>query len=111
MTRKFLLSQAAVLFFLFALVIAPQVAGQAVAAQNPVQYPSPKLLLLQYPTMSKTRIAFEYGGEIWIANRNGGTAHRLVTGSDILGDPIFSPDGSMIAYTGIYDHNMDVYVV
>ncbi len=69
------------------------------------------LLLLRYPTMSKTRIAFEYGGEIWIANRKGGAAHRIVTGLDVLAKPIFSPDGSMIAYTGTYDQNTDVYVV
>ena len=69
------------------------------------------LLLLRYPTMSKTQLAFEYGGEIWIANRKGGDAHRIVTGMDVLTKPIFSPDGSMIAYTGTYDHNTDVYVV
>jgi len=69
------------------------------------------LLLLRYPTLSKTHIAFEYGGEIWIVNRKGGKAHRIVTGTDVLTKPIFSPDGSMIAYTGMYDHNLDVYVV
>jgi hypothetical protein len=28
-------------------------------------------LLLQSPTLSKTQIAFAYGGDIWIADRNG----------------------------------------
>ncbi len=111
MTRKFLLSQAALLCFLFGQVVGAQGAPRATASQIPGQAPTKKLLLLRFPTMSKTKIAFEYGGEIWIANRDGGTAHRLVTGTDILSEPIFSPDGSMIAYTGIYDHNMDVYVV
>ncbi|HET8552963.1 MAG TPA: PDZ domain-containing protein [Gammaproteobacteria bacterium] len=78
--------------------------GAAQAADNP-------LLLLRSPTMSKTTIAFEYGGEIWTVPRSGGQAHRLATGMDRLMQPIYSPDGSMIAYTGTYDGNTDVYVV
>jgi tricorn protease len=68
-------------------------------------------LLLQSPTLSKTQIAFAFGGDIWIVNRAGGDARRLVTGSGLLSGPHFSPDGSMIAYTGNYDGNLDVYVV
>ena len=68
-------------------------------------------LLLQSPTLSKTQIAFAFGGDIWIVNRAGGDAQRLVTGSGVLSRPIFSPDGTQIAYTGNYDGNDDVYVV
>jgi tricorn protease len=68
-------------------------------------------LLLQSPTLSKTQIAFAFGGDIWIVNRAGGDAQRLVTGTGLLSDPHFSPDGSMIAYTGNYEGNLDVYVV
>jgi len=68
-------------------------------------------LLLQNPTLSKTQIAFAYGGDIWIVSRAGGDAQRLVTGTGMLSGPHFSPDGSMIAYTGDYDGNLDVYVV
>ena len=68
-------------------------------------------LLLQSPTLSGTQIAFSYGGEIWIVSREGGDAQRLVTGSDRLRGPIFSPDGTMIAYTGNYNGNDDIYVV
>jgi tricorn protease len=70
-----------------------------------------QLLLLRTPTVSKTQIAFEYGGDIWIVNRDGGAAHRLVTGDDRLSGPIFSPDGSMIAYSAVFNGNQDVYVV
>ena len=69
------------------------------------------LLLLRYPTMSKTQVAFEYGGELWEVPRAGGQAHVLASGMDMLTQPIFSPDGSMIAFTGTYDGNTDVYVV
>jgi tricorn protease len=68
-------------------------------------------LLVESPTLSKTQIAFAYGGEIWIASRAGGEAQRLVTGSGMLSGPLFSPDGSRVAYTGNYDGNLDVYVV
>jgi tricorn protease len=68
-------------------------------------------LLLQTPTLSKTRIAFVYAGEIWSVGREGGEARRLVSGSGRLSDPMFSPDGSQLAYAGDYDGNQDVYVV
>jgi tricorn protease len=68
-------------------------------------------LLLQNPTLSKTQIAFAYGGDIWIVGREGGDAQRLVTGAGTLSRPIFSPDGTMVVYTGNYDGNEDVYVV
>lgn len=71
----------------------------------------PNLLLLQSPTLSRTQIAFVYGGDIWTVPREGGVAHRLVTGTDLETGPIFSPDGSMVAFSGNYDGNVDVYVV
>ncbi|WP_179505714.1 MULTISPECIES: S41 family peptidase [unclassified Sphingomonas] len=68
-------------------------------------------LLLQQPTLSATQIAFVYGGEIWVVPRSGGRAVRLVSGQGALSGPVFSPDGSQIAFTGRYDGNTDVYVV
>lgn len=68
-------------------------------------------LLLQHPTLSRTRIAFEYAGQIWDVSRQGGEARRLVAGAGRCLRPIYSPDGSRIAYTGEYDGNYDVYVV
>ena len=69
------------------------------------------LLLLQEPTLSRTQIVFAYGGELWEVPRAGGQAHVLASGMDLLDGPIFSPDGSMVAFTGTYDSNTDVYVV
>jgi tricorn protease len=68
-------------------------------------------LLLRHPTLSRTQIVFEYGGELWSVARSGGQAHVLASGIDLLSDPIFSPDGSLIAFSGTYDKNTDVYVV
>jgi tricorn protease len=68
-------------------------------------------LLLQKPTLSKTHIAFSYAGDLWLVAREGGEARLLTSGSGTKSDPVFSPDGSMIAYTGDYDGNVDVYVI
>ena len=68
-------------------------------------------LLLRQPTVSKTHIVFNYGGDLWIADRNGGDARRLTAGAGEQTNPAFSPDGSMIAFTGEYAGNKNVYVV
>lgn len=68
-------------------------------------------LLLQHPTLSRTRIAFEYAGEIWDVPREGGEARRIVAGAGRCTHPVYSPDGTRIAYTGRYDGNDDIYVV
>src|SRR2546421_3515512 len=68
-------------------------------------------LLLRFPTVSKTQIVFNYGGDLWSVSREGGEARQLTSGVGAETDPYFSPDGAMIAFTGEYDGNLDVYVV
>jgi tricorn protease len=68
-------------------------------------------LLLRFPTVSKTQIVFNYGGDLWVVGREGGDARRLTSGVGVETRPSFSPDGSTIAFTGEYDGNLDVYVV
>ena len=72
---------------------------------------TPPPLLLQNPTLSRDAIAFGFAGEIWTVPREGGAARRLVSGQGRNGGPVFSPDGSLVAFTGTYDQNADVYVV
>ena len=86
-------------FFLF-------LTAAGLKAQSSNQY-----ALLRKPTVSKTQIAFSYGGDLWVADRNGGIARRLTSDVGIEIDPLFSPDGTMIAFTGEYDGNEDVYVM
>ena len=70
-----------------------------------------KPLLLRHPTISRTQIVFTYANDLWSVSRDGGEAVRLTTGAGAETDPIFSPDGSQIAFTGEYDGNVDVYVI
>ncbi len=44
----------------------------ALAFASVAQAANPPLLLLRHPTMSKTTIVFEYGGELWAVPRAGG---------------------------------------
>ena len=68
-------------------------------------------LLLRFPTVSKTQIVFTYADDLWIVSRDGGAARRLTSAAGIEGLPYFSPDGSLIAFTGDFDGNRDVFVV
>lgn len=71
----------------------------------------PQPLLMRHPTLSATRIAFQFAGEIWEVPRQGGSAVRLTASGGHDGNPIFSPDGKLIAFSGSYDGNVDVYVM
>ena len=67
--------------------------------------------LFQHPTVSQTRIVFAFGGDLWSVGRQGGTAERLTTSPGTEKDPFFSPDGSLVAFTGEYDGDVDVFVI
>jgi tricorn protease len=70
-----------------------------------------KPLLLRHPTISHDRIVFTFANDLWSVGREGGSAIRLTTGAGAETDPVFSPDGSQIAFTGEYDGNVDVFVM
>ena len=72
---------------------------------------SDKPLLLRHPAISRTQIVFVFGNDLWSVGREGGDAARLTTGVGMEADPVFSPDGSKIAFTGEYDGNIDVFVM
>src|SRR5262249_44097133 len=44
-------------------------------------------------------------------SRAGGEARRLTTDPGVENDPVFSPDGKSVAFTGQYDGNDDVYII
>ncbi|MGA3187437.1 MAG: PDZ domain-containing protein [Bryobacteraceae bacterium] len=70
-----------------------------------------KPLLLRHPAVSRTQIVFSFANDLWSVGREGGVAIRLTTGAGAESEPMFSPDGSQIAFTGEYDGNVDVFVI
>jgi tricorn protease len=67
--------------------------------------------LFQSPALSRELIAFGYAGDLWTVSREGGRAVRLTNGVGLESAPVFSPDGSTIAFTGEYDGNTDVFTI
>ncbi len=67
--------------------------------------------LMRYMDVSETQITFVYGGDVWIAQKNGGTALQITHSPGEESWPKFSPDGKEIAFTASYNGNADVYVI
>jgi tricorn protease len=68
-------------------------------------------LLLSQPDLSAENLAFVYAGDIWITNRDGSAPRRLTSGMAEENTPLFSPDGSKVAFQANPENNGDVYVV
>lgn len=88
--------------------------GSAIVAllfTEPVLAQSTETLLLRTPTVSAHHVAFVYGGDIWISGKDGSNPKRLTVNPAVEQNPVFSPNGKLIAFTGNYDGNTDVYVI
>lgn len=101
---------ALILVTLLALDFAPQLrAGEAsprTAAPDRID-----ARMMRQPDVSETQITFVYAGDIWVAPKAGGQAVRLSSPRGEESFPKFSPDGSLIAFSGNYDGNLDIYVI
>lgn len=67
--------------------------------------------LLTQPTLSGDQIAFIYASDLWVAQKDGSNPRRLTAEQGEVSNPVFSPDGKMIAFNAWYDGNVDVFVV
>src|SRR5512143_3682661 len=85
-------------------LLAPGAASASEAAARPTRF-------LTEPSVSEDRIAFAYANDVWTARRDGTGVVRITSGPGAKGDPAFSPDGSLLAFSGDLDGNVDVYVV
>lgn len=84
---------------LILLLLAPSLSA---GAQDP---------FMQYPDIQGNTIVFASGGDLWKVSAEGGTATRLTFSDGRETYPEISPDGTLIAFTGEYDGNADVYVM
>ena len=66
---------------------------------------------LTKPAVSAERVAFVYADDLWTADLEGRNVRRLTSGVGTETNPSFSPDGRLVAFSGQYDGNIDVYVV
>ena len=67
--------------------------------------------MLTRPAVSAERIVFVYANDLWTADLEGRNVRRLTSDAGAESNPAFSPDGSLVAFSGQYDGNTDVYVV
>src|SRR5437867_2919650 len=91
----------------FLIVAAILVAGRNTAAQPNTA----DTRLLSQPAVSGTHGAFIYAGDLWSARLDGSDVRRLTTADGDESNPVFSPDGTLIAFSANYDGNTDVYVM
>lgn len=68
-------------------------------------------LLIGRVAHNQTHIAFTYAGKIWIAPKTGGAARRLTTTENEETNPVFSPDGTKIAFSRLNGGDWDVFVI
>jgi len=66
---------------------------------------------LTQPAVSASQVAFVYANDLWTADLGGKNVRRLTSDIGVESNPAFSPDGSLIAFSGQYDGNTDVFVI
>ncbi|HEX7615188.1 MAG TPA: peptidase S41, partial [Thermoanaerobaculia bacterium] len=67
--------------------------------------------MLTDPALSKERIAFVYGNDVWTCRLDGSSVQRITSGPGVKMRPAFSPDGLLLAFSAELDGNLDAYVV
>lgn len=70
-------------------------------------------LLVRQPSISPdgSMISFSYQGDIWTVSFDGGEAKRLTIHEAYESSPIWSPDGSHIAFNGSRYGNNDIFTI
>src|SRR3954447_4557822 len=82
----------------------PFLAATALVAQKPY-FTEPAV------APNRAEIAFVSAGDIWTAPLAGGAAHLLVANPAIEARPMYSPDGTRLAFTSNRTGNGDLYVL
>jgi len=100
------------LILLLALALTlPALTSPALAAARGAEDEADLTRLLRYPDVHGDHIVFVYAGDLWLVGTAGGEARRLTTHPGYELSPKFSPDGQMIAFSGEYGGNRQVFVI
>jgi tricorn protease len=67
--------------------------------------------MLSMPAVGPKNVAFVYAEDLWIADLDGKNPRRLTTDLGLESHPVFSPDGSTVAFSAQYEGNTDVYSI
>lgn len=81
------------------------VSGSMMAADAPLWLRDVKI------SPSGKQIAFTYKGDIYKVDKQGGVAQRLTTQDSYESNPVWSPDGSKIAFASDRNGGRDIYVM
>ncbi len=92
--------------FIFALIAVLFTASMIQA--NPIENDR---YIMRVPDIHEDMVVYSYGADLWMTSDQGGIANRLTIHDGTEVNPKFSPDGSLIAFSGEYDGNLDVYVM
>jgi tricorn protease len=84
--------------------------SSSLLATSPPVEPKPSLT---QPALSPDgqEIAFASGGDIWTVSANGGDAHLLVSNPATESRPLYSPDGTRLAFISTRTGGGDIYVL
>ena len=98
--------------------LAAVTAGSSAVAQDPASRPAARTAPAARPSLSEPAlspdgsvIAFVSGGDIWEVPAVGGIARLLVTGAATEGRPLYSPDGTRLAFTSTRGGSPNIFVL
>lgn len=75
-------------------------------AQNPIYFTSEPA-----PSPYGSKIVFSYEDDLWVVPASGGLAMRITAMDGRESDPVYSPDGKWIAFTGRQEGNPNIYLI
>ena len=67
--------------------------------------------VLRFPAIYGDQVVFSYAGDLYAVSSSGGIARKLTSHEGYEALARFSPDGKLVAFTGEYDGNREVYLM
>jgi tricorn protease len=65
----------------------------------------------RFPSVSNDSIVFVSEDDLWKVSSDGGDAVRITTNAGEVSNPLFSPDGNWIAFSGQEEGQKDIYII